>query len=117
MSPFGKPFTLKSIDHGFILAPILPAEQPTIGTEGTPAKFTLKEDHLESGGTILTRELSNHRVGFIRMLFLPPHLHSGGIMSLRRLVVGKGIMMVRGKRSCIGLSMIRVCFYLCPFGL
>ena len=50
--------------------------------------FTYKEDHLECNGLILTRELSNMHVGFIRMLFLPGHLHSGGDLKFEKVGVG-----------------------------
>ena len=46
--------------------------------------FTYKEDHLECNGLVLTRELSNMHVGFIRMLFLPSHLHSGGDLEFEK---------------------------------
>ena len=93
MSPFNGPFHIKSIDHGFIFSPSPTGEHASTSAEtgsgdGTPAVFTYKEDHLECNGLILTRELSNMHVGFIRMLFLPSHLHSGGDLEFEKVGVG-----------------------------
>ena len=89
MPPFNGPFHIKSIDHGFIFSPSPTGDHASTLAEtgsgdGTPAIFTYKEDHLECNGLILTRELSNMHVGFIRMLFLPSHLHSGGDLEFEK---------------------------------
>lgn len=89
MPPFNGSFHIKSIDHGFIFSPSPTGDHASTSPEtgsgdGTPAVFTYKEDHLECNGLVLTRELSNMHVGFIRMLFLPSHLHSLGDLEFEK---------------------------------